>query len=35
VLVQAHGERGQIVGTEVRPFDDAEEVLAVLREIGA
>lgn len=28
-------ERGQIVGTEVRPFDDAEEVLSALREIGA
>jgi UDP-N-acetylmuramoyl-L-alanyl-D-glutamate--2,6-diaminopimelate ligase len=28
-------ERGQIIGTEVRPFDDAEEVLSALREIGA
>ncbi len=28
-------ERGQIIGTEVRPFDDAEEVLAALRETGA
>jgi UDP-N-acetylmuramoyl-L-alanyl-D-glutamate--2,6-diaminopimelate ligase len=27
-------ERGQIVGTEVRPFDDVEEVLSALREIG-
>ena len=28
-------EQGQIVGTEVRPFDDAAEVRAALSEVNA